>query len=48
MLKTVKIEMAEYKAVKALSKKQGRHLQFVLTQAIRQYLATEQSKEQAA
>lgn len=48
MLKTVKIEMAEYKAAKALAKKQGRHLQFILTEAIRQYLAVQQSKEQAA
>jgi predicted transcriptional regulator len=47
MLKTVKIEQAEYKAIKALSKKEGRHLQYVLTEAIRQYLAA-QSKEAAA
>lgn len=48
MLKTVKIEKTEYLAVKALSKRKGRLLQHVLTEAIRQYLATEQSKEQAA
>ena len=46
-MKTVKIGMAEYRAVKALSKKQGRLLQHVLTEAIRQYLAV-QSKQEAA
>jgi hypothetical protein len=41
MLKTVKIGMPEYKAIKALAAKEGRHLQYVLTAAIRQYLESQ-------
>lgn len=46
-MKTVKIGIAEYRAIKALAKKDGRLLQHHLTEAIRAYLAA-QSKEQAA
>lgn len=44
MLKTVKIGLPEYRAVKALAKKDGRKLQHHLTEAIKQYLVA-QSKE---
>ena len=37
-LQTVKIGLTEYREVKALAKKRGQHLMFVLTRAIRQYL----------
>ncbi len=45
-MKTVKIGETEYRAIKAFAKKRGNLLQYVLTEAIRQYLAA-QSKEQA-
>jgi len=48
MLRTVKIGEAEYRAIKALAKKRGRFIQYLLNEAIRQYLASEQSKEKAA
>lgn len=48
MLKTVKIGMQEYKAIKALAEKRGQFLQYVLNAALRSYLAAEQSKEKAA
>jgi hypothetical protein len=48
MLRTVKIGEPEYKAIKALAIKRGRFIQFLLNEAIRQYLTTEKSKEQAA
>jgi predicted transcriptional regulator len=48
VLKTVKIPEDQYKAMKTLAKKRGRFLQFLLTEAIRQYLATEHSKERLA
>jgi hypothetical protein len=44
MLKTVKIGMVEYKAIKAHAKKNGHYLQYVLTEAIRQYLAAQSDK----
>ena len=46
-MKTVKIGMAEYRAIKAHAKKHGKLLQYVLTEAIRQYLAAK-SEEKAA
>jgi predicted transcriptional regulator len=46
-LTTVKIEAAEYKALKALASKRGCFVSFLFTEAIRQYLDA-QSKEQAA
>lgn len=48
MLKTVKIEMAEYKDAKALSKKTGRSLQHILTEAVRQWVARQSKESQAA
>ncbi len=47
MLRTVKIGEQEYRAIKALAKKRGNLLQYILTEAIRAYLVA-QSKEQAA
>lgn len=48
MLKAVKIQVAEYKSAKALSKKTGRSLQHILSEAVRQYVSAEQSKESQA
>lgn len=48
MLKTVKIGLPEYRAVKALAKKDGRKLQHHLTEAIKQYLAAQTPKQEAA
>lgn len=48
MLKTVKIGMSEYKAVKALAKKDGRYLSYHLTAAIKAYLAAQSQAEKAA
>jgi len=47
-MKTVKIGLPEYKAIKALAKKDGRHLQYHLTLAIRTYLEAQSQKEQVA
>jgi predicted transcriptional regulator len=48
MLKTVKIPEVEYRLIKTLARKRGRLLQYVFAEAIRQYLATERAKENAA
>lgn len=47
-MKTVKIGLQEYKAIKALAKKDGRLLQHHLTEAIRTYLAIQSSTEKVA
>jgi hypothetical protein len=47
-LKTVKIGKAEYLAIRALAKKRGQFIQHHLNEAIRQYIAVQNSKEQAA
>jgi len=38
-MRSVKIREAEYRMLKALAKKRGQFLSYVLTEAIRQYLA---------
>ena len=48
MLQTVKIGKSEYTAIKALAKKRGMLLQHLLNQAVKRFLASEQSKGQAA
>jgi hypothetical protein len=48
MLKTVKIGMSEYRAIKALAKKDGRYLQHHLTEAIRTYLASQSNGKVAS
>lgn len=44
MLTTVKIGKAEQQAMKALAKSRGQFLSFLLNEAIRQYLANNQSQ----
>ena len=43
-MKTVKIGMLEYRAFKALAKKRGNLLQYLLTEALRQYLEAQKDK----
>lgn len=45
MEKTVKVGKKEYEALKALAKRRGQFLQFVLNEAIRRYV--EANKESA-
>lgn len=44
MFKTVKISEKEYREIRALAKKQGKFLQFLLNEAVRQYLLKENQK----
>lgn len=49
-MKPVRIGAAEYKAMKALAKKRGQFLTYLLNEAVRQYLAAqvEPAKTEAA
>jgi len=47
MFRPVKINDSEYQEIRALAKKRGQFVQYLLTQAIRQFLATEKDKEKA-
>jgi hypothetical protein len=48
MLKNVKIGKNEHAALKAIAKKRGMLIQYLLNEAVRQYLNTEQSRERTA
>jgi hypothetical protein len=48
MLRTVKINISDYKAIKALAKKRGQHLSFVLSESVRTYVAIQSQKEAAS
>ena len=44
MLKSVKIEQKEYDALRAYAKKEGRLIQFLLTEAVREFLQRKNGK----